>query len=156
LDGGDVMGKLTDPYFIVKVTPAWVHGLEDLPGYDPERRLVRLTTRLDMTSDEHENSVGFLGRSHPLVRRAIDRVGVLSFGANAKQGQDQRVSAVKAKVPQPQLLFTFLGRVNSQAGRELEKVLAVKVTEQGDCEFYDSPDDWSTFTDPASAIRTTD
>jgi superfamily II DNA or RNA helicase len=156
LDGGEVVGTLTDPFFVVKVPPAWIHGLDDLPGYDPEHRLVRLTTRLDVTSDEHENSVGFLGRAHPLVRRAIDRVRVLSFGANAKQGQDQRVSAVKAKVPQPQLLFTFLGRVNSQAGRELEKVLAVKVTAKGDCDYYDSPDDWSALADPASAIRTTD
>jgi hypothetical protein len=35
-------------------------------------------------------------------------------------------------------------------------VLAVKVTAKGDCEFYDSPDDWSALTDPTSAIRTTD
>jgi superfamily II DNA or RNA helicase len=156
LDGGDVTKKLADPYFVVKVPSAWMHGLADLPGYDPEHRLVRLTTRLDVSSDENENSVGFLGRAHPLVRRAIDRVRVFSFGANARRGQDQRVSAVKAKVPQPQLLCTFLGRVNSRAGRELEKVLAVKVTKQGDCEFCDSPDDWSPLTDPASAIRTTD
>lgn len=156
LDGGEVKGKLSDPFFVVKVPPAWIHGLNDLPGYDPEHRLVRLTTRLDVTSDEHENSVGFLGRAHPLVRRAIDRVRNLSFGANTKQGQDQRVSAVKAKVPHPQLLFTFLGRVNSQVGRELEKVLAVKITTKGNCEFFDSPDDWADLTDPASAIRTTD
>jgi hypothetical protein len=156
LDGGAVTGKLSDPFFVVKVPPAWIHGLDDLPGYDAEGRLVRLTTRLDVTSDERENSVGFLGRAHPLVRRAIDRVRVLSFGANAKQAQDQRVSAVKAKVPQPQLLFTFLGRVNSQAGRELEKVLAVKVTPKADADYYDSPDHWWALTDPASAIRTTD
>jgi superfamily II DNA/RNA helicase len=156
LDGGEVTGKLTDPFFVVKVPPAWVHGLDDLPGYDPERRLVRLTTRLDVTADEQANSVGFLGRAHSLVRRAIDRVRVLSFGASANRGQDQRVSAVKAKVSAPQLLFTFLGRLNSQAGRELEKVLAVRVTQQGDCELYDSPDDWSALADRERAIRTTD
>jgi superfamily II DNA or RNA helicase len=156
LDGGDVKGNVSDPFFIVKVPPAWIHGLEDLPGYDPEGRFIRLTTRLDVTCDDRENSIGFLGRAHPLVRRAIDRVRVLSFGANAKQGQDQRVSAVKAKVPQPQLLFTFLGRVNSLAGRELEKVLAVKVTANMASEFYDSPDDWAALTDSACAIRTTE
>lgn len=156
LDGGEVAGKPTDPFFVVKVPPAWIHGLDNLPGYDPERRLVRLTTRLDVTSDEQENSVGFLGRAHPLVRRAIDRVRGLSFGATANQSQDQRVSAVKAQVPHPELLFTFLGRVNSQAGRELEKVLAVKVTAKGESAFYDSPDDWSALTDAAAAIRTTD
>jgi superfamily II DNA or RNA helicase len=156
LDGGDVQGKCTDPIFVVKVPPAWLHGLDDLPGYDAERRLVRLTTRLDVIRDEQENSIGYLGRAHPLVRRAIDRVRVHSFGAHARQGQDQRVSAVKAKVPQPALLVTFLGRVNSLAGRELEKVVAVQVTAKGKCEFYDSPDEWSALADPDSAIRTTD
>jgi hypothetical protein len=66
------------------------------------------------------------------------------------------VSAVRAKVPKPQLLFTFLGRVNSLAGRELEKVLAVKVTEKGECEFYESADAWSSLADPAAGVRTTD
>ena len=156
LDGGEVIGKLTDAHFSVRVPRAWIHGLDELPGYDPEGRLVRLTTKLDVTSDEQENSVGYLGRAHPLVRRAIDRVRVLSFGANARQGQDHRVSAVRAEVPDPELLFTCLGRVNSKAGRELEKVLAVKVTKSGNSEFYGSPDDWSGLANPACAIRTTD
>ena len=150
-------GNLNDTYFLVKkLASTWLHGLSELPGYDAEHRLVRLTTRLDVTSDEHDNSVGFLGRAHPLVRRAIDRVRALSFGAAGLQGQDQRVSAVRAKVPEPQLLFTFLGRVNSLAGRELEKVLAVKVAEGGEHEFYESADAWSSLADPGAGIRTTD
>ena len=156
LDGGEVKGKISDPFFTLRVQPAWIHGLDNLPGYDPQDRLIRLTTRIDITKDDHDNSVGFLGRAHPLVRRAIDRVRVLSFGADAKQKKDQRVSAVKARVAAPELLFTFLGRVNSQAGRELEKVLAVKVAASGEAVFFGSPDDWSPFTDPSAAIRTTD
>jgi hypothetical protein len=157
LDGGEVHGKTTDDYFVVKNLPnTWLHGLRELPGYDAEERFIRLTTRLDFTSDEHENSVGYLGRAHPLVRRAIGRVRALSFGARALHGQDQRVSAARANVPKPQLLFTFLGRVNSLAGRELEKVLAVRVTEKGECDFYDSADGWSSLADPAAGIRTTD
>ncbi len=157
LDGGEVEGKTSDAYFVVTNLPSsWMYGLTELPGYDAERRLVRLTTWLYITSDEHDNSVGFLGRAHPLVRRAIDRVRALSFGAAGLQGQDQRVSAVSAKVPEPQLLFTFLGRVNSLAGRELEKVLAVRVTEGGEREFYESADAWSSLADPSAGIRTTD
>jgi ERCC4-related helicase len=157
LDGGEVQGKLTDAYFMVKNLPrTWLHGLNDLPGYDAEHRLVRLTTRLETTSDEYDNTVGFLGRAHPLVRRAIDRVRTLSFGSKASQGQDQRVSAVRAKVPGPQFLVTFLGRVNSLAERELEKVLAVKVAEKDECVYFDSPDGWSSLAEPAAAIRTTD
>ena len=157
LDGGQVQGKITDDYFIVKSLPnIWIHGLKELPGYDAEHGFVRLTTNLEITGDEKNNSIGFLGRAHPLVRRAIDRVRALSFGAKTLQGQDQRVSAVKAKIPTPQLLFTFLGRVNSLAGRELEKVLAIRVKEKGDCEFYESVDDWSSLADPDAGLRTTD
>jgi ERCC4-related helicase len=157
LDGGQVQGKITDDYFIVKSLPnTWIHGLKELPGYDAEHGFVRLTTNLEITCDEKDNSVGFLGRAHPLVRRAIDRVRALSFGAKTLQGQDQRVSAVHAKISKPQLLFTFLGRVNSLAGRELEKVLAIRVDEKGDCEFYESVDDWSSLADPDAGVRTTD
>jgi hypothetical protein len=46
--------------------------------------------------------------------------------------------------------------VNSLAGRELEKVLAVKVTEAGEHEFYESADAWSSLADPDAGIRTTD
>jgi hypothetical protein len=156
LDGGTVQGKLDDSWFTVKVPNAWIHGLDELPGYDSDQRLVRLTTQLDVTSDDDENSVGYLGRAHPLVRRAIERVRIISFGTNAKLTQDQRVSAVKANVSEPELLFTFLGRVSSSAGREFEKVLAVKIIRKGKADFYQSADDWSSFADRELAIRTTD
>jgi superfamily II DNA or RNA helicase len=157
LDGGQVRGQLTDPHFALHNLPnLWTFGLKELPGCDADQRLVRLTTRLDVTADEQQNSVGFLGRAHPLVRRAIDRVRTLSFGATALAGQDQRVSAVKAKVTATELLFTFLGRVSSHAGRELEEVLAVQATDDGECTFYESAEGWLHLADPAAAIRTTD
>jgi hypothetical protein len=90
------------------------------------------------------------------VRRALDRVRNLSFGHTAAQGQDPRASAVKADVPEPMLLYTFLGRVASRGGRELERVLAVRVGSSGQAEVYDSADRWSHFADPKKAIRTTD
>jgi hypothetical protein len=45
--------------------------------------------------------VGFLGRAHPLVRRALERVRHLSYGGAA--GLDPRVSAVAADVPRQRL-----------------------------------------------------
>ncbi len=156
LDGGEVIGSLEAEHFAVKIPPAWVHGLNNLPGYDADARLVRLTTRLEVTSDDAGHSIGFLGRAHPLVRRALDRVRNLSFGGAASRGQDPRASAIRAQVSEPTLLFTFLGRVASRQGRELERVLAVQLTRSGETVFYPSADDWSQWLDPKNAIRTTD
>ncbi len=156
LDGGDVNGGLTEDCFVVRIPPQWTHGLDDLPGYDPDQRVIRLTTKLDVSSDAKDNPVGFLGRAHPLVRRALDRVRNLSFGATARQGQDPRASAVKADVPEPCLLYTFLGRVASRNGRELERVLAVLVSKKGKARFYGSASEWVPLADQSKAIRTTD
>jgi hypothetical protein len=156
LDGGQLVGRIDDDHFQIRLPTAWRHGLEDLPGYDPEKGVVRLTTKLEIGSDEEDNPIGYLGRAHPLVRRALDRVRNLSFGGTAAQGQDPRASAVKANVPEPMLLYTFLGRVSSRAGRELERVLAVEVAMSGQAEVYDSADQWSHLASPEKAIRTTD
>ncbi|MEW6137142.1 MAG: helicase-related protein [Thermodesulfobacteriota bacterium] len=156
LDGGDVNGELHDAYFTVRLPPHWTHGLDDLPGYDPDRRIVRLTRHLDVMDDGHGKSVGFLGRAHPLVRRALDRVRNISFGAATTSGQDPRASVVRADVTKPTLLFTFLGRVASRAGRELERVLAVRIGMNGEPEFFESAEGWMNLADPAKAVRTTD
>ena len=156
LDGGQLVGKIEDDHFQLRLPSSWRHGLEDLPGYDPEKGLVRLTTKLEITVDEKDNPIGYLGRAHPLVRRAFDRVRNLSFGDTAAKGQDPRASAVKADVPEPMLLYTFLGRVVSQGGRELERVLAVRVGRSCQAEVYDSADRWSHLADANKAIRTTD
>lgn len=103
----------------------WTHGLDELPGWDGTR--LRLTTDLNRLTDDADQPVGYLGRAHPLVRRAIEHVRHLSLGQ--RDGYDVRVSAAKSADGQPALLFTFLGRVQSQAGRELERVLAVRVTQ---------------------------
>ncbi|NTU84578.1 MAG: hypothetical protein HGA45_35310, partial [Chloroflexales bacterium] len=98
---------------------------------------------------------GYLGRAHPLVRRALDRVRHLSFGTTADSGQDLRASAAAADVPEPTLLFTFLGRIESKAGRELEQVLAVQITASGDREWLPNPGGWLSLVESARAIRTT-
>lgn len=156
LDGGDVLKTDNLDIFEVRLPPTWSYGLDELPGYDAGTRLLRLTTNLDITSDERKNSVGFLGRAHPLVRRALDRVRNLSFGGAAQHGQDPRVTVVKADVPTPTLLFTYLGRVSSSAGRELERVLAVKIDSEGAAKFCESAEDWLFLADRQRAMKTTD
>jgi superfamily II DNA or RNA helicase len=152
LDGGAVAQSAQTAE--VRLPPAWTYGLDQLPGYDADRKLARLTTSLDQTRDAAGNPLGYLGRAHPLVRRALDRVRHLSLGG-ASGGQDLRASAVAGPVERPTLVWTYLGRVQSRAGRELERVLAVRVAEgQAPAALADTAD-WLDLADPARAIRTT-
>lgn len=161
-DGGRLDGDPADDCFALGLPSAWDHGLESLPGHDPEARCVRLTTRLELTSDAKGRALGFLGRAHPLVRRALDRVRHVSFGASAGgaggAGEDPRVSAVSGPVGSPALLFTFLGRVSSRAGREFERVLAVTVPRPGpgagEPRFLATPSAWRALARPENAVRT--
>jgi hypothetical protein len=154
LDGGNISGKIEDKIFEVMLPPHWTYGLEDLPGYDSMSQRVRLTTLLDIMEDSQERSVGFLGHAHPLVRRALDRVRNLSFGNGSQTGQEIRASAVKANVRVPTLLYTFLGRVMSQAGREFERVIAVEIQPGGNLKTHLEGVEWLSFADPSLAIRT--
>lgn len=156
LDGGEVTGRRDGTAFELRLPPAWCHGLEEVPGYEADSRTVRLTTDLERMRDESDRSVGYIGRAHPLVRRALDRVRHLSFGGAAAASLDPRVSAVESDVSEATLLFTFLGRMSSQSGRELERVLAVTVSAAGAPALHETPEQWASLADPARAIRTAD
>lgn len=142
LDGGRVNGSCKDKVFELFPPPSWLYGLGDLPGFDPKDAVIRMTTDPGYLRDDKKRPVGFLGRAHPLTRRAIERVRHLSFGSDGTFVQDVRVSAVCARVDRPELLLTFLGRVMSKGGREFERVLAVRVSKGGSPEFLESPDAW--------------
>jgi superfamily II DNA or RNA helicase len=137
LDHGDIQGAVGDPVFILILPHSWCTGLDGYPGYDAQSRQFRLTTNIDVLSDSAERPVGFVGRGHPLVRMALDRVRNLSFGGAAQRNQDIRVSAVSGSVAEPALLYTFVGRVISDAGREFERVLAVMVTQKGEPQVFE-------------------
>lgn len=154
LDGGDIDGDVTAPVFVLTLPQAWCHGLNDVPGYDAASRTVRLTADPELTRDAQDRTVGFVGRAHPLVRRALERVRHLSYGGSSDL--DARVSAVTAGVPTPRLLFTFLGRLASSHGRELERVLAVEIADGESPAVHATPDRWSRLADPTRAIRTGD
>ncbi|HXS95470.1 MAG TPA: helicase-related protein [Candidatus Limnocylindrales bacterium] len=150
-DGGQVHGSPADPVFSVTLPPAWRYGLEDMPGHDPETHTVLLTTDINVTS-QGDHSVGFLGRAHPLVRRALERVRSLTYCSAAEAYQDHRVSAVRAHVASPELLFTFLGRVESRSGPELEHVLAVRIAENREPRIVD-PEEWTRIAAPEHGIQ---
>jgi superfamily II DNA or RNA helicase len=123
LEGGDCQET---PYgFDLRLPDTWRHGLEELPGWDADRGRMRITNDLTVLATDKSEPVGFLGRAHPLVQRAIDRVRHLALGQ--KQGVDLRVSAAFARDGRPALVVTFLGRQSGRAGREMERVLGVRV-----------------------------
>jgi ERCC4-related helicase len=154
LEGGQLRNTSSDIVELV-LPPTWVTGLKGTPGFDTETRTLRLTQNLYVTHDAQEREVGFLGRAHPVVRRALDRVRHLALGGNANS-VDQRVSAVAADVEAPALLFTFLGRIQSRAGREFERVFAVLVPPNAAPQLLADSEQWLRFADQANAINTRD
>jgi superfamily II DNA or RNA helicase len=154
LDGGTVSGRLTDPHFTVELPVSWSHGMDDLPGYDPATRRLVLTVDMDVMRTKDDKPVAFLGRAHPIVRRALDRVRHFSYGSDTGRNLDIRVSAVETDVSQPELLLTFLGKVTSQAGREYERVVAVRAQTPTKLQFLADPAEWMDMARQGKAIPT--
>ena len=139
--------------FELRLPPTWTHGLQDIPGYNADDRTLRLTTDRRRVLDENGRRLGYLGRAHPIVRRALDRVRNLRFG-ESDAWLDRRVSAVEVDGKSPALLCTFLGIVESNRGHEFERVLAVWVDQAGKIEVHQEPDAWLTFVDAGRPLTT--
>jgi hypothetical protein len=140
---------------VLRLPPAWTHGLHDIPGYDAEQRTLHLTRDAKRCRDESGRDLGYLGRAHPIVRRALDRVRNLRFG-EADTWLDRRVSAVGLNIPAPALLCTFLGVLESDRGHELERVLAVRIERSGSTAVLAEPEAWLSVLADGEPIRTAD
>lgn len=147
-EGGRVDRKPGWTDFILPLT--WVQGLNGLPGWDADAHRLRLTMDIERLVDDDDEKIGFLGRSHPLVKRAIEMVRHQSLGQTG--GLDRRVSAAKNNDGKKALVCTFLGRLDSQAGREFEKLIAVKVDETLAVEVFQD-DGWMPAPEQGMATR---
>jgi len=156
-DGGGIThsagssGSGTDA--VLRLPTTWIHGLRDIPGYNAEQRALRLTSDAKRCRDEAGRDLGYLGRAHPIVRRALDRVRNLRFGETVAW-LDRRVSAIGLDIPAPALLCTFLGVLESDRGHELERVLAVRVDAIGSFEVLEEPEAWLQTVSAGEPIRT--
>ncbi|MCC6513669.1 MAG: SWF/SNF helicase family protein, partial [Geothrix sp.] len=139
----------------LRLPPSWDHGLKDLPGYDASGPTLLLTSDRAKNSDDRERQLGYLGRAHPVVRRALSRVRNIRFGETGAW-LDRRVSALATSMDQPALLCTFLGAIESPRGHEFERVLAVQVERDGRCTVFDHPDHWLKLVDAGKAISPKD
>lgn len=139
--------------FEVHLDRSWTFGLEDLPGWDARDAVLRLTRDLDRLEDAKGRAVGFLGRAHPIVRRAVERVRNVQFGGG-DGALDRRASAARGDGAKPELLATFLARIQSGAGRELERVIAVRIGRAGGGEVHLEAGGWLDLAAPDRAIAT--
>lgn len=120
---------------------SWRHGLEGVPGWNSASNILLVTTDARVYRTKEGEAVGYLGRAHPVVRRALDRVRNIPLLASGNT-LDRRVTAVEGLGPGPALVFTFLCTVRSEIGRELERVIAVRVTPKGEPEAIIEPQQW--------------
>lgn len=136
----------------LRLPPTWTHGLEDVPGWNQDKQTLLVTTDAKVLSTASDDPVGYVGRAHPIVRRALDRVRNLSVTAGT-QTLDRRVSAVAGDGPA--LVYTFLCSVRSELGREFERVIAVRVSPDSEPQPLTAPPDWLSIADRERELPTT-
>ena len=139
-------GQATDDPGTLSLPADWAAGIEGLPGYDAARRAIAVSH--DRAS-VHE-APAFLGRAHPLVRRAISRVRRQDHQRTA----DHRVSAARADAGDPlALLLTYGAEMRSGLRLELQRVIAVRLPLGGPPAEIAMPADWLRLADPERAVE---
>jgi hypothetical protein len=112
---------------VLRLPAGWTTGLDDLPGYDAAAQTLRITHRRDRLRDGRGRSLAFLGRAHPVVRRAISSVRRIDGAAC-----DNRVSAARANIGTPlSLLLCFSAELHSARGADIQRMIAVLVPVSG-------------------------
>lgn len=136
----DAVRDEPDDITVLQLPTAWTQSrqLADMPGWDEQTRTLRVTTNIRTRSDSQGNRVAYLGRAHPIVRRALDHVRNLHMGDGS--ALDRRVAVVAGDGPA--LLYTFLCSVRSDLGRELERVIAVRIAPKQKPEPLREPETW--------------
>ncbi|HUB16254.1 MAG TPA: helicase-related protein [Acetobacteraceae bacterium] len=110
--------------------PDWTAGLDGLPGYDAATRTLRLTRDRTRLCDADGKTLAFLGRAHPLVRRAISRVHHAGV-AQAAGISDPRVSIARRDSDEPAALLTFCIEIAGARRTRLQRILAVLLPRSG-------------------------
>lgn len=146
--------KENGPVTELRLAPDWTWGLDDVPGWDAQTRVLRVTHDADVSVDSQNRPVGFLGRAHPVVRRALDRVRNLQYGGD-DTSLDRRVAVASHAEPVPAAVITYLVRVHSELGREFERVIAVRIGPDGEPVAELSPDAWLARGDASRAVVAT-
>jgi superfamily II DNA or RNA helicase len=133
---------------VLRLPVDWLGGLDDMPGFDRERAVLRFTRNPDRLRDRHGRSLAFLGRAHPVVRRAIARVRRLTDATC-----DNRVSVARAdEHARPAVLLTFSGEVRSAARIEFQRIITVLLPACGDAVEVNEPERWLQYSTPDRSV----
>ena len=132
------IGGSADGRGVLRLPADWLAGLDDLPGFDRERRVLRFTRNRSRLRDKQGRSLAFLGRAHPLVRRAISRVQSVPDAE-----WDNRVSVARTDAGAASaVLLTFCAEMRSAVRTEFQRVIAVLLPEVGDAEEMREHERW--------------
>jgi hypothetical protein len=141
-------GNCADANGALRVPLDWRSGLDGLPGYERTTGTFRFTRYHTKLRDSQGRSLGVLGRTHPLVRRAISLARTLS-----DETYDTRVSVART-VPGDSLsvLFTFNVELRGASRLELQRVIAVILPEGGEAVECEKPEQWLPSAETAAAV----
>ncbi len=122
----------------LRVPADWRAGLDGLPGFEQRTGTFRFTRDHTKLLDRQGRSLGILGRTHPLVRRAISLAHTLS-----DETYDSRVSVSCTPTGTPlSVLFTFVIELRSVSRVQLQRVIAVVLPESGGVIECERPEQW--------------
>jgi hypothetical protein len=116
----------------------WVFGLDGQPGFDPAKDVLHFTRDIEVHNDPAGRPIGFLGRAHPLVLRAI-RLGCQVAGevAVSRGARLALLSTFEIQIPiENRVVFRRIVTVMTTPDRPPEEIR-----------------DWPTLCDPACAME---
>jgi superfamily II DNA or RNA helicase len=140
-------GSVSENAGVMRLPGDWLLGLDDQPGVDHEHRTLRFTRDQSKFHDARGQSMAFLGRGHPLVRRAIGRIQQLASTAS-----DHRVSVARTDADAPAVVMTFSAEMHSAVRIEVRRVIAVFLPMRGKAVEINEPDHWLQFASPERSL----
>ena len=156
IDGGKVTFKDDITEITLPQQQYWTQGMEGYPGYDLLKNVFRLTSNIEILKDEKDNSVGYLGRTHPILLRSINRVRNISFGSNLDIKIENRASAIELPNSELKIICTFVGIITTRKGKIFEKVFALSTNRGGKTEEFMTNEDWFNVINSGSPINPKD
>ena len=115
----------------------WRTGLDEMPGFDRARSVLRVTRDRSIAHDAPGRTLAFLGRAHPVVRRAC----VAAHRSHGTRG-DNRVSVAVATNTPLAVLLTFHAEIRGALRTEFRKVIAVLLPCGGPAMEIAEPQSW--------------
>ena len=136
---------------VLRLPAEWCVGLDGLPGFEREQSVLRFTRNQARYRDARGRSLGFLGRAHPLVRRACSHAQRLGDA-----GCDNRVGVAFVDDAAPAVLLTFSAEQRSTVRCEFMRIVAVLLPACSPAVEMAKPERWLRLAQAECAVRVRD